>query len=161
MDEFRIAGGRRLEGEVRASGAKNAALPILAAGLLTDRPLQLWPAIRMDVVIDFAAYPAGTKLYLREAAAQNVGVAVPDPAPGLPIGNVVMRFDVVNKESWFPNDTPPIPSVLTQMPDPIVPEASFQWNFTLVSGQFLVNGLPFDHNRVDHVDGSEGRERDR
>ena len=29
-----IAGGTRLEGEVRASGAKNAALPILAAGLL-------------------------------------------------------------------------------------------------------------------------------
>ncbi len=41
MDKFQITGGRRLEGEVRASGAKNAALPILAAGLLTDRPLTL------------------------------------------------------------------------------------------------------------------------
>jgi UDP-N-acetylglucosamine 1-carboxyvinyltransferase len=41
MDKFRITGGRRLEGEVRASGAKNAALPILAASLLTDRPLFL------------------------------------------------------------------------------------------------------------------------
>ena len=41
MDKFRITGGRRLEGAVRASGAKNAALPILAAGLLTDRPLTL------------------------------------------------------------------------------------------------------------------------
>ncbi|MBM4218444.1 MAG: UDP-N-acetylglucosamine 1-carboxyvinyltransferase [Gammaproteobacteria bacterium] len=41
MDKFQISGGRRLEGEVRASGAKNAALPILAAGLLTDRPLCL------------------------------------------------------------------------------------------------------------------------
>jgi UDP-N-acetylglucosamine 1-carboxyvinyltransferase len=41
VDKFRISGGRRLEGEVRASGAKNAALPILAAGLLTDRPLTL------------------------------------------------------------------------------------------------------------------------
>ena len=39
MDKFKITGGRRLEGAVRASGAKNAALPILAAGLLTDRPL--------------------------------------------------------------------------------------------------------------------------
>jgi UDP-N-acetylglucosamine 1-carboxyvinyltransferase len=39
LDKFRIAGGRRLEGEVRASGAKNAALPILAASLLTDRPV--------------------------------------------------------------------------------------------------------------------------
>ena len=41
MDKFQITGGRRLEGEVRVSGAKNAALPILAAGLLTDRPLAL------------------------------------------------------------------------------------------------------------------------
>ncbi len=41
MDKLRISGGRRLEGEVRASGAKNAALPILAAGLLTDRPVTL------------------------------------------------------------------------------------------------------------------------
>jgi len=119
--------------------------------ILSDRPLALFPALRMDVVIDFAAYPAGTSLYLREAAAQSVGVAVPDPAPGLPIGNVVMRFDVVNRETWFPADTPPIPSVLTQMPDPIVPNASFQWEFTLVNGRFLVNGLEFDHNRVDHV----------
>ena len=41
MDKFQITGGRRLEGEVRASGAKNAALPILAAGLLTDRPVTI------------------------------------------------------------------------------------------------------------------------
>jgi UDP-N-acetylglucosamine 1-carboxyvinyltransferase len=41
VDKFRITGGSRLEGEVRASGAKNAALPIIAAGLLTDRPLSL------------------------------------------------------------------------------------------------------------------------
>ena len=39
MDKFQIRGGRRLEGEVRASGAKNAALPILAAGLLADGPV--------------------------------------------------------------------------------------------------------------------------
>jgi UDP-N-acetylglucosamine 1-carboxyvinyltransferase len=39
LDKFQIIGGRRLEGEIRASGAKNAALPILAACLLTDRPI--------------------------------------------------------------------------------------------------------------------------
>jgi UDP-N-acetylglucosamine 1-carboxyvinyltransferase len=39
LDKFRIGGGRRLEGEVRASGAKNAALPILAAGLLANAPV--------------------------------------------------------------------------------------------------------------------------
>jgi len=41
LDKFRITGGRRLQGEVRASGAKNAALPILAAGLLTDAPVTI------------------------------------------------------------------------------------------------------------------------
>ena len=39
MDQLQITGGRRLAGEVRASGAKNAALPILAAGLLADAPV--------------------------------------------------------------------------------------------------------------------------
>ncbi len=34
-----ISGGRRLDGEIRASGAKNAVLPILAATLLADGPM--------------------------------------------------------------------------------------------------------------------------
>ncbi len=41
MDKLLIEGGRRLVGEVRVSGAKNAALPILCAALLTDEPLVL------------------------------------------------------------------------------------------------------------------------
>jgi UDP-N-acetylglucosamine 1-carboxyvinyltransferase len=39
MDKLIITGGTPLQGEIRISGAKNAALPILAAGLLTDGPL--------------------------------------------------------------------------------------------------------------------------
>lgn len=35
MDKFRITGGRTLEGRVSISGAKNSALPCMAAGLLT------------------------------------------------------------------------------------------------------------------------------
>ena len=41
MQQLRINGGNRLVGEVRASGAKNAALPILAAALLTADDLVL------------------------------------------------------------------------------------------------------------------------
>ena len=41
MDKLQISGGIRLAGEVRASGAKNAALPILAAGLLADSPVTI------------------------------------------------------------------------------------------------------------------------
>ena len=36
MDKLRIVGGKRLDGEVRISGAKNSALPILAATLLAE-----------------------------------------------------------------------------------------------------------------------------
>ena len=39
MDKLIIRGGRPLRGEIRISGAKNAALPILAATLLTDEPV--------------------------------------------------------------------------------------------------------------------------
>ena len=39
MDQLVIAGGRPLAGSVRISGAKNAALPILCASLLTAQPL--------------------------------------------------------------------------------------------------------------------------
>jgi len=39
MDKLIITGGRPLRGEVRISGAKNAALPILAATLLADSPM--------------------------------------------------------------------------------------------------------------------------
>ncbi|MBX3705119.1 MAG: UDP-N-acetylglucosamine 1-carboxyvinyltransferase [Pseudomonadales bacterium] len=41
MDKLRITGGRRLSGSLRVSGAKNAALPILAGTLLTDEPVRL------------------------------------------------------------------------------------------------------------------------
>ena len=41
MEKLKIRGGRRLVGEVRTSGAKNAALPILAASLLSAHDLVL------------------------------------------------------------------------------------------------------------------------
>ena len=48
MDKLSIRGGRPLAGEVVVSGAKNAALPILCAALLTDEPVALSnvPALR-------------------------------------------------------------------------------------------------------------------
>lgn len=41
MEKFRIFGGHRLAGTVTVSGAKNAALPCLAASLLTREPVRL------------------------------------------------------------------------------------------------------------------------
>src|ERR1041385_2104172 len=41
MDKFVIRGGNPLLGTVRIRGAKNAALPAMAAALLTDEPVVL------------------------------------------------------------------------------------------------------------------------
>ena len=59
MQKLRIEGGRRLSGTIPVSGAKNAALPALAATLLTDEPVRLE---RIPKVVDI-----GTMLRLLEA----------------------------------------------------------------------------------------------
>src|SRR5437868_9748292 len=41
MDSIRIRGNRPLAGKIAIGGAKNAALPLMAASLLTDEPLTL------------------------------------------------------------------------------------------------------------------------
>ena len=41
MDRIRIKGGNRLKGEIPISGAKNSALKLMAASLLTDEPVTL------------------------------------------------------------------------------------------------------------------------
>jgi len=41
MDKLLIRGGNRLEGELRAAGAKNSALKMFAAALLSDGPVTI------------------------------------------------------------------------------------------------------------------------
>lgn len=50
MDKLVIQGGKRLSGEATIAGAKNAALPILCAGLLTSDALQLTNVPRLQDV---------------------------------------------------------------------------------------------------------------
>ncbi len=56
MDKLRIVGGRRLQGDVTISGAKNAALPILCASLLTA------DTVRLDNVPDLRDIDTTLKL---------------------------------------------------------------------------------------------------
>src|SRR5688572_13832953 len=96
---------------IRPDGTQ-APMTIVAAGAnfleppatLTDRALNVFVAMRFDVVSGCSAAPARTSVYLKPPAAPHLSRAVADPAIGLPIGNVLMRFDVVNRESWFPAD---------------------------------------------------------
>ncbi|MCX7072789.1 MAG: UDP-N-acetylglucosamine 1-carboxyvinyltransferase [Gammaproteobacteria bacterium] len=71
MDKFLIEGNGPLEGVVEASGAKNAALPILCAALLIDDELRLSNVPALHDVIT-------TKKLLAQ-----MGVAVSSPGPGL------------------------------------------------------------------------------
>ncbi|MFK3739138.1 UDP-N-acetylglucosamine 1-carboxyvinyltransferase [Massilia sp. TN1-12] len=50
MDKLQIVGGKRLNGDIAISGAKNAALPILCAGLLTSGDLDLTNVPRLHDV---------------------------------------------------------------------------------------------------------------
>ena len=57
MSRFVIHGGRPLQGEIRASGSKNAGLPMIAAALLTEEEVVLEnvPSIRdVDVMLEIA-----------------------------------------------------------------------------------------------------------
>jgi UDP-N-acetylglucosamine 1-carboxyvinyltransferase len=69
MDKLVIEGGARLQGEVRVSGAKNAALPILCASLLTAEPLTLGNVPRLNDVRTMSSLLSqmGVKLHAEPA----------------------------------------------------------------------------------------------
>src|ERR1700736_152874 len=86
MDKFRIVGGKPLHGTVRISGAKNSALPAMAAALLTAEPVTLrnMPMVRdivtmgrllafMSATVSTTEFPATT--YIIESKTLNDAVA--------------------------------------------------------------------------------------
>ena len=80
MDKLVIEGGHSLEGEVRVSGAKNAALPILCAALLTPEPLTLTNVPRLNDVKTMQALLAqmGVKLQASGSDAVTLDAATID-----------------------------------------------------------------------------------
>jgi UDP-N-acetylglucosamine 1-carboxyvinyltransferase len=73
MDRIRIKGGSRLQGEIPISGAKNAALPLIAAGLLTGETLTL------------TNVPALADIHSMTDLLRNLGVAA-ELVPGTTLG---------------------------------------------------------------------------
>lgn len=66
MEKFIIEGGRQLCGHVTPSGNKNAALPIIAASLLSDEPLRLKNVPRIRDVEDMLAVLAEIGVQVHE-----------------------------------------------------------------------------------------------
>jgi UDP-N-acetylglucosamine 1-carboxyvinyltransferase len=86
MDKFRIRGGKPLHGTVEIAGAKNSALPLMAAALLTREPVTLdnIPKVRdivtmakllafMSATVSIAEVPAST--YTMQSETLNDAVA--------------------------------------------------------------------------------------
>jgi UDP-N-acetylglucosamine 1-carboxyvinyltransferase len=71
VEKFIIEGGIPLRGTVTPSGNKNAALPILAASLLTDQPITVRNAPRIRDVEDMLALLAGLGVEISELNAHD------------------------------------------------------------------------------------------
>jgi len=53
LDKFIIEGGTPLQGSIKISGSKNAALPLMAAGILTDTPFTIQNVPRLKDIYTF------------------------------------------------------------------------------------------------------------
>ena len=92
MDRIRIVGGNRLNGEIPISGAKNAALPLITAALLTDETLILDQVRRIcaEVIAPNAArydaqatYPEASMAAVNELGLN--GLFIPEAFGGSPV----------------------------------------------------------------------------
>ena len=139
-----------IDAGANAGNSNSTTAPIVPGGLRVS------VAERYDVVIDFGAFPAGSKLYLKENRSMFVGNPSPDPLPpGLAIENVLMQFNVVNTEAWFPRDTPAIPATLCTYPTLPPADTTFEWQFVRdpvgsVPRLFKINDRVFDPEVPQH-----------
>ncbi len=104
MDAIRILGGKPLTGEIVIGGAKNAALPLMAAALLTDQPLTLtnMPELadigsmanllrQHGVRVDQSAFGAGSNVTDAGATGRTMTLTAD------PITSVTAPYDLVRR----------------------------------------------------------------
>ncbi|MGB9150575.1 MAG: UDP-N-acetylglucosamine 1-carboxyvinyltransferase, partial [Burkholderiales bacterium] len=89
MDKLIIQGGVPLKGEVRISGAKNAALPILCAGLLSAQTLKLHNIPHLVDVTTMLRLLA--QMGLRVTVDEKMGIEL----SGADVNNLVAPYDLV------------------------------------------------------------------
>src|SRR5262245_46296241 len=81
LDKFVIHGGSRLCGRLTVKGSKNAALPIMAAALLTDQPVVLQDVAQLADITNMQGLlrELGCRVELMQP---KVGVGQGDQSPG-------------------------------------------------------------------------------
>jgi UDP-N-acetylglucosamine 1-carboxyvinyltransferase len=99
MDRIRIRGSRRLHGEIQISGAKNAALPLMAAALLTAEPLHLG---NVPDLVDIATMASllgqlGATISVTEQAAGASSAARAMRLQASSIADTTAPYDLVRK----------------------------------------------------------------
>ena len=92
MDRIRIRGGRPLSGEIPIGGAKNAALPLMAAGLLTAERLVLSNVPKLADIQTMAALLAQHGIAVEPAGKDGRVLSL-----GGPIANTEAPYDIVRK----------------------------------------------------------------
>jgi UDP-N-acetylglucosamine 1-carboxyvinyltransferase len=92
MDRIRIRGGRPLAGEIQIGGAKNAALPLMAAGMLTEDRVILSNVPKLADITTMTALLAQHGL-----AVEPVGNDGRTLSIGGSIGNTEAPYDIVRK----------------------------------------------------------------
>ena len=139
---FRILNASHTRGYELALDSGRPLVQIASDGGLLSAPypamtIPIWPAERVEVVIDFSGYPPGTQVVLQHR---------PDPADVLG-ARPIMRFDIEKEEE----DTSSLPATLRtieRLTSGSV-EREFILSFNDTTRLWEINGKPFDHHRVD------------
>ena len=97
MDQIRIRGGNRLHGTIRVSGAKNAALPLMAASLLTNDTLTLTnlPCLADIETMASLLRQLGVKITTDATPANGAGLTMSFEASG--INETTAPYDLVRQ----------------------------------------------------------------
>ena len=83
MDQIVIQGGNRLSGEIAISGAKNAALPLMAASLLSSEPLKLANLPRLADISTMSKLLAQHGVEVQQSDGKGPGVTMTFDAAGV------------------------------------------------------------------------------
>ncbi|MGH6948406.1 MAG: UDP-N-acetylglucosamine 1-carboxyvinyltransferase [Kiloniellales bacterium] len=98
MDRIKVTGGRPLTGEIAISGAKNAALPLMTAALLTEETLALSNLPHLADITTLAKLLAqhGTEIHMNGAARGGHGGRVLE-LTARRISSTLAPYDLVRK----------------------------------------------------------------
>ena len=95
MDQIVIQGGNRLSGEIAISGAKNAALPLMAASLLSSEPLKLANLPRLADISTMSKLLAQHGVEVQQSDGKGPGVTMTFDAAG--VDNTIAPYDLVRR----------------------------------------------------------------